>query len=67
MGQNWVSDIYDGPYGIDARAHEVGLPVSVARRSSNSGAPVWNVVADRQPFRTAAVRAQLKTRANYGT
>jgi hypothetical protein len=54
MGQNWVSDIYDGPYGIDARAHEVGLPVSVARRSSNSGAPVWNAAGDRQPCRTAA-------------
>ena len=24
--RNWVFDIYDGPYGIDARAHEVGLP-----------------------------------------
>jgi hypothetical protein len=59
MGQNWASDIYDGPYGIDARAHEAGLPVSVARRSSNSGAPVWNAAGDRQPCRTAVWRAVI--------
>ena len=65
MGQNWVSDIYDGPYGIDTPAHEVGLPVSVARRSSNSGAPVWNAAGDRQPCRTAAACAFLWARADY--
>jgi len=28
-----------GPYGIDARPHEVGLPVNVARRSSTRARP----------------------------
>jgi hypothetical protein len=55
---DWVLAIFkEGPYAIDARAHEVGLPVSVARRSSNSGAPVWNAAGDRQPCRTAGVCA----------
>ena len=44
---DWVLAIfYGGPYGIDARARKVDLPVSVARRSSNSGAPVWNTAGD---------------------
>ena len=34
-----------GRYGIDARAHGVDLSASAARRSSNSGAPVWNAAA----------------------
>jgi len=34
-----------GRYGIDARAHDVDLSASAARRSSNSGAPVWNAAA----------------------
>jgi hypothetical protein len=54
-----------GPYGIDTPAHEVGLPVSVARRSCNSGAPVWNAGGDRQPCRTAVrvhVRVALSDR-----
>jgi hypothetical protein len=51
---DWVLVVINGgPYGIDRRAHEVGLPVSVARRSSNSGAPTWNAADDRQPCRTA--------------
>ena len=55
--RNWVFDIYDGPYGIDARAHEVGSRPPVARRSSNSGAPVWNAPGDRQPCRSAVTCA----------
>jgi nitrogen-specific signal transduction histidine kinase len=44
-----LSPVSDGPYGIDAHAREVGLPVSVAHRPSNSGAAVWNAADDRQP------------------
>src|SRR5260221_5391081 len=43
-----TQDVPAGPYGIDARAHDVGLPVSVARRSSNSGAPGWNAPTTAQ-------------------
>ena len=48
-------------HGIDTPAHEVGLPVSVARRSSNSGAPVWNAAGDRQPCRTADLARRPRT------
>jgi hypothetical protein len=51
----WESVLFGGPYGIDARAHEVGLPVRVARRSSNSGALAWSAVGDRQPCITAGM------------
>ena len=34
--------------------------MNVARRSSNSGAPVRNAVGDRQPCRSAAMRAVLR-------
>jgi len=43
-------------YGMEAPGHEVGLLVSLARRSPNSGAPVSKAGGDRQPCRTAVIR-----------